>query len=92
MNAGHGEGGALVNRDDTRRGVGAGHQRDMFGVRQIDVSDEPALADDETAVLAHTPVGRDKPILLSTQLRSSEGRLDPRMRSAASAIASTIWA
>jgi hypothetical protein len=29
----------------------------MLGIRQIDVRDEPALACDEAAVLAHAPVG-----------------------------------
>jgi hypothetical protein len=56
------------------------------------MSDEPPLACDEAAVLTHTAVGRHEAIEVSAHLRCSEGRLDPRMRSAASAIASTIWA
>ena len=68
MNTGHGEGGALVDRDDARCGVRTGQQCDVFGVWQIDVRDEPALACDEAAVLAHAPVGRHKPMLVSTHL------------------------
>ena len=64
----------------------------MFDVRELNVGDEAALARDEAAVFAHPPVSRHEAIVIGTHLGSSEGWLEPRMRSAASAIASTIWA
>ena len=70
----------------------AGHQRDMLHFGQIDIGDEFALAGHEAAVLAHAAVGGNVAVAGFAHLRSSEGRLAPRMRSAASAIASTIWA
>ena len=65
----------------------------MFGVGQVDIGDEIALAGDEAAVLAHAAVGRDEAEFFErAHLLNSAGRLTPRMRSAASAIASMICA
>ena len=64
----------------------------MLHVRQIDIGDELALAGDEAAVLAHAAVGCDVAVVAGVHLFRLRGRLTPRMRSAASAIASTICA
>ena len=93
MHARHFQRGAFVDVLDARRGVRAGHQRDMLGIRQVDVGDEIALAGDETPVLAHAAVGRNEAVVAGcVHLVRLRGRLTPRMRSAASAIASTICA
>ncbi len=91
MHAGHFQRRGLVDALDARRRVGAGDQRHVLGVGQIDIGDEIALAGDEAAVLAHAAVGRDIAVVRLAH-RVSFGRLAPRMRSAASAIASTICA
>ena len=91
MHAGHGQRRALVDALDARRRVGAGDQRDVAHVRQLDIGDEVPLAGDKTAVLAHAAVGRDVAVGLAGH-GASFGRLTPRMRSAARAIASTICA
>ena len=66
--------------------------RDVLHSRKIDVSHEAAFAGDEAAVLAHAPVGRHELEPAGAHRVVSSGRLAPRMRSAASAIASTICA
>ena len=93
VHAGHGERRAFIDALDARGGVRAGDHRDVFHVRQLDVGDEVALAGDEAAVLAHAAVAGDIAVVAGRAHRSgSAGRLTPRMRSAASAIASTICA
>ena len=91
VHARHRERLGLVDRDDARGGVRTRHQRDVARARQGDIGGEAALADDEAAVLAHAAVGRDEP-----ERRRAHGvpagRFRLRMRSAASAIASTICA
>ncbi len=92
MHARHGQRRALVDCLDARRRVGAGHQRDVAHMGQIDIGDELPLADHEAAVLAHAAVGRDVAVAVGAHLLKLRGLLAPRMRSAASAIASTICA
>src|SRR5215470_6750873 len=70
-----------------------GHQRHMLGVGERNVGGELTAPDDETTILAHAPIGRHELKLpRARHQRASLGRLSPRRRSAASAIASTIWA
>ena len=57
---------------------------------QRNVGHEVALAGDEAAILAHAAVGGDEAEAAHAHAEASGGRLAPRMRSAASAIASTI--
>src|SRR5713226_927736 len=90
MHAGQRERLALVDRDDARGGMRTGDERDVARAGQRDVGGEAALAGDEAAVLAHAAVGRD--VAETRRAHRSTGRLAPRMRSAASAIASTICA
>ena len=93
MHARHFQRGAFVDVLNARRSVRTSHHRDMFGVRQVDVGDELSLAGDETPVLAHAAVGRNVAVAARlVHLVRLRGRLTPRMRSAASAIASTICA
>ena len=93
MHARHFQRRALVDADDARGGVRAGYQPDVFGVGQVDVGDEAALAGDKAAVLADAAVGRDETeFAQGAHVRDSAGRLAPRSRSAASAMASTICA
>ena len=82
----------LVDRDDARSRIGAGHQRDMAGAGQGNVGREAALAHHKASILAHPAVGRNEAEFGRRAHGSPAGRLRPRMRSAASAIASTIWA
>ena len=63
-----------------------------FVLGKIDVGDKSPFAGHKAAVLAHPPVGGNVAVAGLAHLRNSEGRLAPRMRSAASAMASTIWA
>ena len=93
MHAGHFQRSTFVDALDARGGVRAGHERDMLGIRQIDIGDEISLAGDETPVLAHAAVARNVAVTAGlVHLVRLRGRLTPRMRSAASAIASTICA
>jgi hypothetical protein len=93
MHARHGQRRRLIDVPDARGSMRAGHQRDVLGVGQVDVGNEAALAGDKAAVLAHAAIGRDETeFARRIHLRSSAGRLLPRMRSAASAMASTICA
>ena len=91
MHARHGERLGLVDRDDARGGVRTRHHGHVARTRQGDIGGEAALADDEAPVLAHAAVGRYEP-----ERRRAHGvpagRFRLRMRSAASAIASTICA
>ena len=81
---------ALVDRNDAGSGMRTGNERDVTRAGQRDVGREAALAGDEAAILAHAAVGRD--VAETRRAHRSTGRLAPRMRSAASAIASTICA
>ncbi len=93
MHARHFQRAALVDADDARGGVRAGHQRDVLHIGQHDIGDVIALAGDEAAVLADAAIGRDVTEMVRRFAHfKSTGRLAPRMRSAASAMASTIWA
>ena len=93
MDAGHFQRGALVDTLDARGGVRAGDQRHMAHAGNVDIGDVVAFAGDEAAVLAHAAIGADEAeFLLRRHFCSSVGRLTPRRRSAASAIASTICA
>ncbi len=92
MHAGKAKRRALVDFLDARGGMRAGHHGDVLHVRQFDIGDEPAFAGDEAAVLAHAAVGRDVAVADLVHGFKLRGRLTPRMRSAASAIASTICA
>ncbi len=62
----------------------------MLDVGQRDIGDELALAGDEAAVLADAAVGGDEAKMIFRAHRWSTGRLAPRKRSAASAMASMI--
>ncbi len=64
----------------------------MLDALRHDIGDEAALADHETAILADAAVGRDETEFAGRAHVFSGGRLAPRIRSAASAIASTICA
>ena len=68
------------------------HQRDMLDAHRHDIGSEVALADDEAAILAHAAVGRDEAEFSGRAHDAPGGWFWPRMRSAASAIASTICA
>jgi hypothetical protein len=92
MHAGKVERRRFVHAQDARRGIRAGHHRDIPHAGQHDVSGEATLAGDETPVLAHAAVARHEPEWLRRAHGLPTGWLSPRMRSAASAIASTIWA
>ncbi len=93
MHAGQAERRGLVDGDDARRRVWAGDERHVAGARQGDVGGEPALTDHEAAVLPHPAVGRYEAERRGRRTHGcTAGWLRPRMRSAASAIASTIWA
>src|SRR3974390_18213 len=92
MHAGRGERCFLVDRFDAGGGVGAGNQRHMLHVGQVNVGDELPFAGDEAAILPYAAIGGDIAVVAGAHLRSSSGRLSPRIRSAASAIASTICA
>ena len=91
VHARHGQRLGLVDRDDARGGMRAGHQRHVARARHGDVGGEAALAHDEAAILAHAAVGRYEPERGRAHGLLA-GRFRPRMRSAASAIASTICA
>ena len=93
MHAGHPQCGAFVDRLDVRRGVRTSDHRDVLHIGQVDIGDELAFAGDEAAVLAHAAVGGDIAVVAGgAHLVRLRGRLTPRRRSAASAIASTICA
>ena len=83
----------LVDRPDARRRIRTRQQRDVPSAGKGDIGGEAPLVGDEAAVLAHAAVGGDE-----TEARRRRGhdpitgRLRPRMRSAASATASTICA
>ena len=65
----------------------------MQCARQVDVGDELPLASHETPIFPDAAIGADEAIdALAAHGRGSTGRLAPRMRSAASAIASMICA
>jgi hypothetical protein len=91
VDARHGEGGALVDFGDARRRIGAGDDGHVVHAGQRNVGGKSPLADDEAPVLTHPAVRRYEAQEAGHGERSC-GRLAPRMRSAASAIASTIWA
>ena len=82
---------SLVDRNDACSGVRARHQRHVARARHGDVGGEAALADDEAPILAHAAVGRYEPERRAVH-GVSAGRFKLRMRSAASATASTICA
>ena len=88
----HSERRRLVDRDDAGGRIGAGDERHVAHARERDVGDELPLADHETAVLAHAAVGGEKAEAVGAHATAPVGWLAPRMRSAASAIASTICA
>ncbi len=93
MHARHFQRRALVDALDARGCMRAGDERDVARLRQLDIGDEIALAGDETAVLPHAAVrGDETEFFKRAHSASSVGRLTPRMRSAASAIASMICA
>ena len=91
VHAGHGQRRGGVDRKDARGRMGRRDHGNMAGAGQHDVGGEAALAGDEAPILAHAPVRRHE-----TEARRGHGAvtgwLRPRMRSAASAIASMIWA
>ncbi len=91
MHAGRGKRGPLVDRDNARGGMRATHKRDMARAGECNIGRETTLAGDEAAILAHAAIGRD--ITEGAPAHGVPcGWFRPRMRSAASAIASTIWA
>ena len=49
-----------IDRDDPRRRMLRGHQRDMQQAFERDIRDEAALARDEAAVFAHPAIGGDE--------------------------------
>src|SRR3974390_2768076 len=59
MHAGRGERCFLVDRFDAGGGVGAGDQRHMFHVGQVNVGDELPFAGDEAAILPYAAIGGD---------------------------------
>ena len=90
MHPGQRERRGLVDRDDARGRMRTCHQSDVLRPRRDDVGGEAALADDEAPILAHATIGRHEAEGLRHALLA--GRLRLRVRSAASAIASTICA
>jgi len=91
--AGHAQRLGFVDRDDTRGGIRARHERDVTRPRHGNIRGEPALPRHKTPVLAHPAVGRYEAERLYRRGHGSVvGWFEPRIRSAASAIASTIWA
>jgi len=89
MHAGHGQRFRLVDCKDARGGVRTRHQRHVPRARRGDIGGEAAFADDEASILADAAIGRYE-TESAHGLRT--GWFKPRMRSAASAIASTICA
>ena len=89
VHAGHRERLGFIDCDDARRGMRTGHQRNVPHGRYRNIGGEAASADDEAAILAHAAIARHEAEGLHG---SRSGRFKPRMRSAASAIASTICA
>ena len=82
-----------LDRDDARGGMRRGHHRHVAHAWKCDVGGETALAGDEAPVLAHAAVGGYEPKCLRRRGHGVRaGWFKPRMRSAASAIASTICA
>ena len=75
--------------EDARGGMRTGHQRDVPHGRYRNIGGEATPADDKAAILAHAAIARHEAEGLHG---SRSGRFKPRMRSAASAIASTICA
>ncbi len=91
VHAGHGERCGAVDRDDARGGIRTRHQRHVPRPCQRDVGGETAFAGDEAAILAHAAIGRHEPEGFRAHGLPA-GRFRPRLRSAASATASTICA
>ena len=89
VHAGHRERLGFIDCDDARGGMRTGHQRDVPHGRYRNIGGEAASADDKAAILAHAAIARHEAEGLHG---SRSGRFKPRMRSAASAIASTICA
>ena len=91
VHAGHGQRRGLVDCEDARGRVRTGHERHVPGAGRGDVGGEAAFAHDEAPILADAAIGgHETERLRGHGLRA--GWFKPRMRSAASAIASTICA
>src|SRR5215472_1782800 len=91
MHAGHGQRFRLVDCEDAGGGVRTRHQRHVPRAGHGDIGSKAALADHEAPILADAAIGRyetEGPCAHG----SRTGWFKPRMRSAASAIASTISA
>ena len=93
MDARHGQRLGGIDLDDARAGVGRGQHRGVPRAGRRHVADVGRLAADEPAVLAHPALARD---VLECR-RLAHAHVPPvltlalRKRSAASAMASTIW-
>jgi len=91
MHTGRGQRRDLVDGEDARGRVRTGHQRHVPRAGRGDVGGEAAFAHDEAPILADAAIGgHETERLRAHGLRT--GWFKPRMRSAASAIASTICA
>ncbi len=91
MHARHRECSRLVDGENARGGIWRRDQGDVPRAGKHDIAGEPAFARDKAAILAHAPVGGDETKGFRAHVCLA-GWLRPRMRSAASAMASTICA
>ena len=92
VHARHGQRIGRINAGDAGAGVGRGQDRDVQGSRRRHVADERGLAADEAAILAHAALAGDvSEVCRPRHAQTPPGWLAARRRSAASAIASTIW-